>query len=169
MQSSYWRDEVLTLKDGKSLEARLWIPKGTGPWPVLLMRQPYGKEIASTVTYAHPTWWIKHGYVVVIQDVRGQGKSEGIFSGFSQEASDTSETLEWVRSLKECNGRIGTYGFSYQGLTQLLAEPGTCPPDCLAPAMTGLNEETHWSCDGKAFWWHIGLAWGLHLAALKAY
>ena len=92
----------------------------------------------------------------------------GVFTGFSQEASDTTQTHAWVRSLPECNGKIGTYGFSYQGLTQLLALPGTVPPDCLAPAMTGLNEKDHWSCEGGAFWWHMGLSWGLQLAAQKA-
>ena len=56
-----------------------------GQWPALLMRQPYGKQIASTVTYAHPSWWASQGYLVVIQDVRGQGSSEGEFSGFEQE------------------------------------------------------------------------------------
>ena len=131
------------------------------------MRQPYGREIASTVTYAHPSWWANQGYLVIIQDVRGQGDSSWNFLGFRQEASDTSETHLWVRSLPECNGLIGTYGFSYQGLTQLLAEPGTPPPDCLAPAMTGLNEREHWCCEGGAYWWHVGIAWGLQLAALK--
>jgi hypothetical protein len=132
------------------------------------MRQPYGREIASTVTYAHPSWWASNGYVVVIQDVRGQGGSEGEFLGFSQEASDTSQTHNWVRSLPECNGLLGTYGFSYQGFTQLIAEEGTTPPDCIIPAMTGLSENEHWSCEGGAFWWHLGIGWGLQLAAQKA-
>ncbi len=164
----FWKDKVLSLKDGIKLISRIWLPEGKGPWPALLMRQPYGRRIASTVTYHHPSWWAKNGYLVVIQDVRGQGDSEGVFKGFEQEASDTSETLEWVRSLDECNGRLGTYGFSYQGLTQLLAKKGTKPPDCLAPAMTGLNERDHWSCEGGAHWWHLGIAWGIQLAALQA-
>ncbi len=168
MQPITWRDERLELRDGVKLISRIWNPVHGGPWPALLMRQPYGREIASTITYHHPVWWASHGYLVVIQDVRGQGGSEGNFTGFKQEASDTSQTHEWVRSLPECNGLLGTYGFSYQGLTQLLAEPHTQPPDCLAPAMTGLNEFDHWSCDGGAFWWHLGLAWGLQLAAQKA-
>ncbi|WP_320667799.1 CocE/NonD family hydrolase [Prochlorococcus sp. MIT 1307] len=169
MESIAWRDEKLLLKDGVNLISRIWTPaNGGGPWPALLMRQPYGREIASTVTFNHPVWWASHGYLVVVQDVRGQGGSEGTFTGFKQEASDTSQTHEWVRSLQDCNGLLGTYGFSYQGLTQLTANPNTRPPECLAPAMTGLNENDHWSCDGGAFWWHLGLAWGLQLAALKA-
>ncbi len=168
MNSIKSRDEDLQLRDGTLLKSRIWLPQGEGPWPVLLMRQPYGRAIASTVTYAHPSWWASNGYLVVIQDVRGQGGSEGEFKGFSQEASDTSQTHDWVRSLPECNGLLGTYGFSYQGLTQLIAEEGTSPPDCIIPAMTGLSEEENWSCEGGAFWWHLGIGWGLQLAAQKA-
>ncbi len=168
MNSIRYRDESLKLRDGTLLKSRIWLPYGNGPWPVLLMRQPYKREIASTITYAHPSWWASNGYLVVIQDVRGQGGSEGEFSGFSQEASDTSQTHHWVRSLPECNGLVGTYGFSYQGLTQLLAEKGTPPPDCMIPAMTGLSEYDHWSCEGGAYWWHLGIGWGLQLAAQKA-
>ena len=168
MEPKTWRDETLVLNDGVKLQSRIWQPQNSGPWPALLMRQPYGREIASTITYNHPSWWASHGYLVVIQDVRGQGGSDGDFTGFSQEALDTTQTHNWVRSLPECNGLLGTYGFSYQGLTQLLAEPNTPPPECIAPAMTGLDECEHWSCDGGAFWWHLGISWGLQLAALKA-
>ena len=115
-------DKSLLLRDGVKLISRIWLPNSNGPWPALLMRQPYGREIASTITYAHPSWWASKGYMVIIQDVRGMGSSEGVFNGFSQEASDTSETHEWVRSLKECNGNLGLYGFSYQGFTQLTGE-----------------------------------------------
>ena len=159
---------ALTTPDGVVLQSRLWHPSGEGPWPALLMRQPYGSRIASTVTYAHPSWWASHGFLVVVQDVRGQGESGGVFRGFGQEAFDTSATHTWVRQLPECNGRLGTYGFSYQGLTQLTAAESTPPPDCTAPAMTGLDERRHWSCEGGAHWWHLGLGWGLQLAALQA-
>jgi hypothetical protein len=49
------------------------------------MRQPYGRDIASTVVYAHPVWFAAHGYNVVIQDVRGRGDSEGEFYPFRSE------------------------------------------------------------------------------------
>ena len=161
-------DQTLTTPDGVSLVARIWSPPGAGPWPTLLMRQPYGREIASTVTLPHPLWWTDQGFAVVVQDVRGQGRSGGAFQGFNQEAMDTATTLTWLRKRPECNGRIGLYGLSYQGLTQLLA-PEDCPaPDCLAPAMCGLAEQEHWSCEGGAHWWHLGLGWGLQLAALQA-
>ncbi|MBM5800722.1 MAG: CocE/NonD family hydrolase [Cyanobacteria bacterium K_DeepCast_35m_m2_023] len=151
--------------------ARVWRPARQGCWPVLLMRQPYGRAIASTPVYAHPSWYARQGFVVVVQDVRGSGDSGGTFAGFAQEAQDSAQTVLWARSLPGSNGRVGTYGFSYQGLTQLLNhDPQGRPealPDALAPAMCGLDERLHWCSSGGAHWWALSLAWGLQLAALQ--
>lgn len=130
------------------------------------MRQPYGRAIASTVTYAHPRWYADHGFLVVVQDVRGRGDSSGAFAGFAQEAVDTALSVRWARGLAGSNGRVGCYGFSYQGLTQLLnAGSDEALPDCLAPACCGLDERLHWAAEGGAHWWANGLAWALQLAA----
>ena len=129
------------------------------------MRQPYGRAIASTVTYAHPHWYASHGFAVLVQDVRGRGASGGSFRGFAQEALDSSASLRWLRAQAWCNGRVGSYGFSYQGLTQLLSDDATVLPDALAPAMAGLDERRHWAAEGGCHWWALGLAWGLQLAA----
>jgi len=83
---------------------------------VLLMRQPYGRRIASTVCYAHPRWYAQQGYVVVIQDVRGRGTSEGEFDLFVHEAADGADAVAWAAELPGANGAVGMYGFSYQGL-----------------------------------------------------
>lgn len=160
-----WRDAAMACRDGTRLISRIWQPPGPGPWPALLMRQPYGRAIASTVTYAHPRWWAAHGFLVVVQDVRGRGDSEGEFAGFAQEAADGADTLRWLRQLPACNGRVGAYGFSYQGLTQLLSDDPSQLPDCLAPAMAGPDERRDWASSGGAHWWALGLAWGLQLAA----
>ena len=158
-------DAWVETADGLNLRCRIWTPAGRGPWPTLLMRQPYGRAIASTVTYAHPLWYAGQGYAVVVQDVRGRGDSDGVFSGFGQEAADGSATLSWLRSQRWCSGRVGTYGFSYQGLSQLLLQNGEQLPDALAPAMAGLDERRHWASEGGCHWWGLGLGWGLQLAA----
>ncbi len=155
----------MTCRDGTRLATRLWMPPGPGPWPALLMRQPYGRAIASTVTYAHPRWYTSHGFLVAIQDVRGRGDSQGCFAGFAQEAADGADCLRWLRQQPQCNGLVGSYGFSYQGLTQLLSDDPAQLPDCLAPAMAGPDERQHWASSGGAHWWALGLAWGLQLAA----
>ena len=158
-------DVSLSSHDGCPLAARLWLPPGRGPWPALLMRQPYGRAIASTVVYAHPSWYANHGYAVLVVDVRGRGDSEGHFTGFAQEAADGSACLAWLRQQPWCNGRVGSYGFSYQGLTQLLLDDPSHLPDALAPAMAGLDERRHWASEGGCHWWALGLGWGLQLAA----
>ncbi|MCP9849377.1 CocE/NonD family hydrolase [Cyanobium sp. Morenito 9A2] len=145
--------------------ARVWKPDAPGRWPVLLMRQPYGRAIASTPTYAHPRWYAAQGYAVVVQDVRGCGESGGTFGGFAQEEADSSWTLAWARTLPYADGRLGSYGFSYQGLTQLLGRGAAAQADCLAPAMAGLDERLHWASSGGAHRWGLGLGWGLQLAA----
>jgi hypothetical protein len=57
-------DATLITPDGVNLVARIWTPQGAGPWPTLLMRQPYGRAIASTVTLPHPLWWTDQGFAV---------------------------------------------------------------------------------------------------------
>jgi hypothetical protein len=172
-----YQDLWMPCRDGIALATRIWRPDGDGPWPVLLMRQPYGRAIASTVTYAHPSWYADRGFLVAVQDVRGRGDSQGEFAGFAQEAADGADAVRWCRRLAGASGRVGTYGFSYQGFTQLLgeasaeAEPGSLDdplPDCLAPAMCGLDERLHWASEGGAHWWSLGLGWALQLAAQGA-
>src|SRR3981189_3231468 len=109
------------MRDGITLISDHYYPAGPPPWPTLLMRQPYGRDVASTVVYAHPVWFARQGYHVVIQDVRGRGDSEGDFYAFRNEAKDGAETIAWLRQHAACDGHIGMYGFSYQGSTQLLA------------------------------------------------
>src|SRR5271155_6221302 len=110
-----------TMSDGVVLVSDHYYPPTPGPQPTLLMRQPYGRDIASTVVYAHPVWFARHGYHVAIQDVRGRGGSDGVFYPFRNEGRDGAETIAWLRKHPACSGRIGMYGFSYQGSTQLLA------------------------------------------------
>src|SRR5258708_4139918 len=94
-------------RDGVRLDADVYRPDGPRPYPVLLMRQPYGRAIASTVTYAHPSWYARHGYIVVVQDVRVRGSSEGEFDLLAAERADGFDTVEWAARLpgKRGHGR----------------------------------------------------------------
>jgi putative CocE/NonD family hydrolase len=152
------------LSDGVTLVSDHYYPAGAGPWPTLLMRQPYGRDIASTVVYAHPVWFASRGYHVVIQDVRGRGGSEGEFYAFRHEAKDGAETIGWLREHPACNGRIGMYGFSYQGSTQLLAAVEN-PPGlvCIAPHMTAVDLYHGWFYHQGALRLSSTLAWGIQM------
>jgi putative CocE/NonD family hydrolase len=158
------RGVVCALSDGTRLVSDHYYAAGDGPKPTLLMRQPYGRDIASTVVYAHPVWFARRGYNVVIQDVRGRGGSEGTFYPFRHEGRDGAETIAWLRARPECNGRIGMYGFSYQGATQLLAAAEQ--PDglqCIAPAMTACDLYAGWFYHHGALRLGSSLGWGLQM------
>ncbi|BAY60871.1 peptidase S15 [Calothrix brevissima NIES-22] len=156
-------------RDGIRLDADIYRPDGEGEFPILLMRQPYGRAIASTVVYAHPTWYAAQGYIVVIQDVRGRGSSEGEFKLFSHEITDGEDTVNWAASLPQSNGKVGMYGFSYQGMTQLYAavnQPAALKTIC--PAMIGYDLYADWAYEGGAFCLQTNLAWAIQLATETA-
>jgi putative CocE/NonD family hydrolase len=109
------QDVKVPMRDGVQLTANLWRPKAEGRYPVILMRSPYGKmdekwEEAKRYTDA--------GYVMVVQDCRGRGKSAGVWEPFRHDVEDGFDTQEWVGKQPWCNGAIGTAGGSYVGWTQ---------------------------------------------------
>jgi uncharacterized protein len=157
------------MRDGVELVSDHYHPPQSGPQPTLLMRQPYGRDIASTVVYNHPVWFARHGYNVVIQDVRGRGDSEGDFYPFRNEGPDGADTIAWLRARPESNGRVGMYGFSYQGMTQLLAAAER--PEgllCISPAMTAGDLYNGWFYQQGALRLASTLGWGLQLLKVDA-
>lgn len=154
----------LTLPDGVVLVSDIYRPAQGGPWPVLLMRQPYGRRIASTVVLAHPAWYAAQGYMVVIQDVRGCGGSGGRFDPFLAEVADGAATVEWARALPGSDGRLGMYGFSYQATTQYLALAGGARPDAIAPAMGSWHPARDWLRIGGVFCTAHAVGWAAQMA-----
>jgi uncharacterized protein len=164
---------VLDLSDGVKLVADVYRPEAAGRFPVLLMRQPYGRRIASTVVYAHPAWFASKGYIVVIQDVRGRGESTGCFQTFLREVEDGAASLEWAAALPGSTGQVAMYGFSYQAITQFQAmagarKAGTKSPDAIAPAMAAWTIRDDWVYEGGAFNLSGQLGWGFQMAAEQA-
>jgi putative CocE/NonD family hydrolase len=155
------------MSDGVELVSDHYFPPQSGKNPTLLMRQPYGRDIASTVVYAHPIWFARHGYNVVIQDVRGRDDSGGDFYPFRNEARDGAETIAWLRTRPESNGRVGMYGFSYQGVTQFLAAAEQ--PEgllCISPGMAACDLYHGWFYQNGTLRLASALGWGLQM--LKA-
>jgi putative CocE/NonD family hydrolase len=156
-------------RDRIRLDADVYAPDAEGTFPVLLMRQPYGRAIASTVVYAYPTWYAAHGFIVVIQDVRGRGTSEGEFRLFEHEVEDGYDSVEWAAQLPQSNGKVGMYGFSYQGMTQLFAAQAQPPAlQAIAPAMVGYHPYSDWAYENGALLLQAGIGWAIQLAAETA-
>ena len=156
-------------RDGVRLDADVYRSDAAGPFPVLLMRQPYGRAIASTVTYAHPSWYARRGYIVVIQDVRGRGTSEGAFDLLVHERDDGFDAVEWAAALPDSTGTVGMYGFSYQGATQLLAAAAQPPAlRAICPAMPIWDAYADIAYEHGALRLQSAMSWGLQLAAETA-
>ncbi len=159
----------LTTRDGVRLDADIYRPALGGPYPVLLQRQAYGRRIACTICYAHPAWYAAHGYVVVVQDIRGRGTSEGFFRAGENETWDGVETIDWVSKLDGVTGDVGMYGFSYQGYNQLLAARAAGPAlKALAPAMAPWHARESWAFENGALRLQGALGWATQIAAETA-
>jgi len=148
-------------RDGVTLRADIYRPKADGKFPVLLQRTPYNKD--RDVGFGLKA--AAHGYVVIIQDVRGRYQSEGEWYTFKHESVDGYDTVEWAAALPYSDGRVGMFGASYVGATQMLA--ATAHPPHLAgicPSVTASNYHSNWTYQGGAFeqWfnesWTSGLA-----------
>ena len=111
----YEPDVKTPMRDGVSLAANVWRPKAEGRYPTILTRSPYGKMDEK---WGDAKRYTAAGYVMVVQDCRGRGKSEGVWEPFRYEAEDGFDTQEWVSRQPWSNGEIGTAGGSYVGWTQ---------------------------------------------------
>ena len=113
------KDVMIPMRDGVKLAADIYRPAHDGKavegkFPVILMRTPYDKE----TTPAVPTFLVAHGYIVVLQDVRGRYKSEGHWMALATDPADGFDTAKWIGEQPWCDGSIGTMGSSYAGATQ---------------------------------------------------
>jgi uncharacterized protein len=164
------RDVTVRLRDGVTLYADVYRPAEGGPHPVFLISHPYDKRGAlSNFVYAHPSWYARHGYVVVTQDSRGRYSSEGTFYPFLHEADDVCDTIAWARRLPGADGRVATYGFSYAGLNQLLAAQRM--PEGLVticPAFTACSPFREWFYRQGAFSLAFAGSWATFLALDEA-
>ena len=118
------RDVRVPARDGIGLATDLYFPAlhnglAPGPFPVLVERTPYDK--AATRFVLHARFFARHGYVVLVQDVRGRGNSAGEWYPFAHEAPDGYDTIEWAAAQPWSNGKVGTMGTSYMAAVQSAA------------------------------------------------
>lgn len=144
--------EMLAMRDGIRLATDLYLPRGAGPFPVILSRTPYGRA----KHHANAPQFAQMGYACLVQDMRGRFDSEGenlpfIGCGWS-EHQDGVDTIEWIKRQPWCNGRIATIGGSAGGITQNLLA-GAQPEGLTAQyiSVAAANAYTEASYIGGAF------------------
>jgi len=113
------RNVMMPLRDGVRLATDLYFPahegkRVEGEFPVALIRTPYEK----TGHTAEGNFYAERGYIAAMQDVRGRYQSEGDFYAFAHEGPDGYDTVEWLAAQPWCNGRVGTFGQSYEAAVQ---------------------------------------------------
>ena len=105
------------------------------------------------------------GYVVIEQDVRGRFTSDGEWYTFKNESQDGYDTVEWAAALPYSNGKVGMFGGSYVGATQMLAAIAK-PPHLagICPTVTASNYHDGWTYQGGAFEQWFNESWSTGLA-----
>jgi len=112
------RNVMIPLRDGVRLAADVYQLRENQATrlPIVLMRTPYGKDRERDVDAAMN--FARHGYIAVVQDMRGRYASEGEFTKYAMtEPADGFDTVEWLAEQAYSNGRIGMWGTSYSAHT----------------------------------------------------
>ena len=141
VRDNYYKIErMIPMRDGIKLFTAFYIPKDTSAkHPILFNRtpytcMPYGEAKFNPRIYE--TYWInylKEGYIIAIQDVRGKWMSEGDYVDVRpfnpdkkgtdiDEASDTYDAIDWmINNIPGNNKRVGVFGISYPGFYSTMA------------------------------------------------
>lgn len=148
------QDVAVPLRDGTTIYVDIFLPKDSGPVPVIGSWSPFGKRpgdgfdewqlmgvpprtVSKMAKFesADPGYWCRHGYGIANIDPRGVGHSEGdaVFMG-TQEGRDGYDFVEWCAQQPWCDGKVGLFGNSGVGMAQLRIAAQQ-PPHlvCIAP------------------------------------
>ena len=141
MRMHYTKEEkMIKMRDGISLFTSVYIPTDLSKkHPIIMVRtpyscRPYGVEKFAELYNTYHKYYLRAGYIIVFQDVRGRFMSEGVFEDIRpfitnkksskdiDEASDTYDTVDWlVNNVANNNGNVGIMGISYPGFYATMA------------------------------------------------
>ena len=122
---------MIPMRDGVRLATDVYRPADVdgnaieGEFPVILGRTSYDKSNPVIWIDAVARAFVPRGYVVMLQDLRGRGLSEGTGDYFhtanAKEGIDGYDTIEWAAAQDWCNGKVGMVGASHGGIVQNMA------------------------------------------------
>jgi hypothetical protein len=120
----------ITSGDGTRLHAEVWRPARAGRAPVVLLLSPYNNGTSvlyedrqpGNLHYEPFQALLDRGYAVVQASLRGFNASGGCGDlGGPGEQLDAKASVEWAASQPWSTGKVGMYGISYDGWTQVMA------------------------------------------------
>ena len=128
IRENYYKiEKYIPMRDGVKLFTTLYIPKDTTEQhPILMTRTPYscapyGTDKWRNYFSSYLRYYLREGYIMVTQDVRGRWMSEGQFvdvrpftkdkkAGDIDETTDTYDAIDWmVKNIPHNNGRVGVF------------------------------------------------------------
>jgi len=139
-------ERKIPMRDGIKLFTSIYIPKENSVnHPILMERTPYscapyGEDKFKDYWNSYLKAYLREGYIMVIQDVRGRWMSEGDFVDVRpfnpdkktnkdiDEASDSYDAIDWlVKNIPHNNGKVGVFGISYPGFFSTMAAASNHP------------------------------------------
>ena len=151
---AYAETVMLEMRDGTKLATDFHLPSQGGPeFPVIVARSVYGRggPVANPIVKG----FNDRGYAFVIQDTRGRFDSEGKDMAFADdgwgERQDGADTIAWVAKQPWCNGKIGTWGGSALGITQVMMASATQDVTCQSISVASSNFYGQVSYQGGVF------------------
>lgn len=141
VRENYYKIErMVPMRDGTKLFTAFYIPKDSSEkHPILFNRTPYScspygeDKFSGRLLFTYWVNYLKEGYIIAIQDVRGKWMSEGEFMDIrpfnpakkgteTDEASDTYDAIDWmINNIPSNNKRVGVFGISYPGFYSTMA------------------------------------------------
>ncbi len=133
-------------RDGVELRYSVLLPKGRGPFPVIINFSGYDPGAIGGYAYQHNNTamsnaldasLLERGYAVLGVNARGTGCSEGVFDFLGPSyGMDGADIVEWASTQSWSNGLIGMANWSWAGMSQV-ATASERPPHlkAIAPGM----------------------------------
>ena len=164
------KNVMVPMRDGVALATDIYRPARdgealAGPFPTILCRTPYNKSDLRYIEIGE--YFATRGYAVVLQDLRGRYKSEGLGQYFHtvnpHEGIDGYDAIEWIAARPWSNGKVGMVGSSFAAVTQVAAALER-PPHLTAiwPDVTPTNNYFHQARENGAMQLHMFWALFVH-------
>ncbi len=176
----------LPMRDGVRIALDLWLPEGLEPGdevPTLIRMTRYWRaqgiveaigpdgDITKDSNFSTAQQLGEAGYAYVIVDARGTGASFGSrrYEHTADEIRDYGQVADWIAAQPWSNGRVGSFGVSYDGTTaENIAINQSPAVRAIAPLYPDWNAFDHLLYPGNVFLNFFTDDWGHAVGRMDA-